>query len=53
MGDLSGPRSRRAGAEPVNAKMKSMAYSWWERSKREGLTIRQMYSEYAIGKASG
>jgi alkanesulfonate monooxygenase SsuD/methylene tetrahydromethanopterin reductase-like flavin-dependent oxidoreductase (luciferase family) len=50
MGDLSGHDLDGPVPEPVNAKMKSMAYSWWERSKREGLTIRQMYGEYAIGE---
>ena len=50
MGDLSGYDLDGPVPEPVNAKMKSMAYSWWERSNREGLTIRQMYSEYAIGE---
>ena len=50
MGDLSGHDLDGPVPEPVNAKMKSMAYSWWERSQREGLTIRQMYSEYAIGE---
>ena len=50
MGDLSGYDLDGPVPEPVNAKMKSMAYSWWERSTREGLTIRQMYSEYAIGE---
>ena len=50
MGDLSGHDLDGPVPEPVDAKMKSMAYSWWERSKREGLTIRQMYSEYAIGE---
>ena len=50
MGDLSGYDLDGPVPEPVNAKMKSMAYGWWERSKREGLTIRQMYREYAVGE---
>lgn len=50
MGDLSGYDLNGPVPEPVEAKMKSMAYGWWERSKREGLTIRQMYREYAVGE---
>ncbi|MGI4810514.1 MAG: NtaA/DmoA family FMN-dependent monooxygenase, partial [Janthinobacterium lividum] len=50
MGDLSGYDLDGPVPEPVNAKMRSMAYSWWERAKRDGLSIRQMYSQYAIGE---
>ncbi len=50
MGDLSGYDLDGPVPEPTGAKVRSIAYGWWERSKREGLTIRQMYGEYAIGE---
>ena len=50
MGDLSGHDLDGPVPEPVGAKVRSIAYGWWERSRREGLTIRQMYGEYAIGE---
>ncbi len=50
MGDLSGYDLDGPVPEPVGSKVRSIAYGWYERSKREGLTIRQMYSEYAIGE---
>ena len=50
MGDLSGHDLDGPVPEPVGAKVRSIAYGWWERAKREGLSIRQMYSEYAVGE---
>ena len=50
MGDLSGYDLDGPMPEPVGAKVRSIAYGWWERAKREGLSIRQMYSEYAVGE---
>ncbi len=50
MGDLSGHDLDGPVPEPVNAKMRSLAYSWWDRAQRDGLSIRQMYQEYAIGE---
>ncbi len=50
MGDLSGHDLDGPVPEPVGARVRSIAYGWWERSKREGLTIRQMYGEYAVGE---
>ncbi len=50
MGDLSGCDLDGPVPEPVGAKVRSIAYGWWERAKREGLSIRQMYSEYAVGE---
>jgi FMN-dependent oxidoreductase (nitrilotriacetate monooxygenase family) len=50
MGDLSGYDLDGPVPEPVGAKVRSIAYGWWERSRREGMSIRQMYSEYAIGE---
>ncbi len=50
MGDLSGYDLDGPVPEPTGAKVRSLAYGWWERSKREGLSIRQMYGEYAVGE---
>jgi FMN-dependent oxidoreductase (nitrilotriacetate monooxygenase family) len=50
MGDLSGHDLDGPVPEPIGAKVRSIAYGWWQRSKQEGLSIRQMYSEYAIGE---
>ncbi len=50
MGDLSGYDLDGPVPEPVGAKVRSIAYGWWERATREGLSIRQMYSEYAVGE---
>ncbi len=50
MGDLSGYDLDGPVPEPTGSKVRSIAYSWWERSQREGLTIRQLYGEYAIGE---
>ena len=50
MGDLSGHDLDGPVPEPVGAQVRSIAYGWWERARREGLSIRQMYSEYAIGE---
>jgi len=50
MGDLSGHDLDGPVPEPVGAKVRSLAYSWYERSRREKLSIRQMCSEYAVGE---
>src|SRR5258707_120774 len=50
MGDLSGYDLDGPVPEPVGANVRSMAYGWWERATREGLSIREMCSEYAIGE---
>jgi FMN-dependent oxidoreductase (nitrilotriacetate monooxygenase family) len=50
MGDLSGHDLDGPVPEPVGAKVRSLAYGWWERSKQEGWSIRRMYEEYAIGE---
>ena len=50
MGDLSGYDLDGPVPEPTGAKVRSIAYGWWERAKREGLSIRQMYGEYAVGE---
>ncbi len=50
MGDLSAYDFDGPVPEPTGAKMRSLAYSWWQRSKQEGWSIRQMYNEYAVGE---
>ena len=50
MGDLSGYDLDGPVPEPTGAKVRSLAYGWWQRAQREGLSIRQMYSEYAVGE---
>ncbi len=50
MGDLSAYDLDGPVPEPVDAKVRSMAYGWWERANREGWSIRQLYSQYAIGE---
>lgn len=50
MGDLSAYDFDGPVPEPAGAKVRSIAYGWWERAKREGLTIRQLYAEYAVGE---
>jgi FMN-dependent oxidoreductase (nitrilotriacetate monooxygenase family) len=50
MGDLSGYDFDGPVPEPVGARVRSMAYGWWERSKAEGWSIRQMYEQYAVGE---
>ncbi len=50
MSDLSGHDLDGPVPEPVGARVRSLAYGWWERSRREGWTIRQMYGEYAVGE---
>ena len=50
MGDLSGHDLDGPVPEPVGAKVRSLAYGWWERSNLEGWSIRRMYEEYAIGE---
>ena len=50
MGDLSGYDLDGPVPEPTGAKVRSIAHGWWQRAQREGLSIRQMYGEYAIGE---
>ena len=50
MGDLSAYDFDGPVPEPTGAKMRSLAYSWWQRSTQEGWSIRQMYNEYAVGE---
>ena len=50
MGDLSGHDLDGPVPEPVGAQVRSIAYGWWQRARQQGLSIRQMYSEYAIGE---
>ena len=50
MGDLSGYDLDGPVPEPTGAKVRSLAYGWWQRAQREGLSIRQMYGEYAVGE---
>ena len=50
MGDLSGHDFDGPVPEPVGARVRSLAYGWWEKAKQEGWTIRQMYGEYAVGE---
>ena len=50
MGDLSAYDFDGPVPEPTGAKMRSLAYSWWQRSQQEGWSIRQMYNEYAVGE---
>jgi alkanesulfonate monooxygenase SsuD/methylene tetrahydromethanopterin reductase-like flavin-dependent oxidoreductase (luciferase family) len=35
--------------EPVNAPVRSLAYKWWEKARAEKMTIRQFYTEHAVG----
>jgi len=50
MGDLSGYDLDGPVPEPVGAKVRSIAYGWWQRAQQQGLSIRQLYSEYAVGE---
>ncbi len=50
MGDLSGYDLDGPVPEPTGSKVRSLAYGWWQRAQREGLSIRQMYGEYAVGE---
>ena len=50
MGDLSDYDFDGPVPEPVGAKVRSLAYGWWERAKQEGWSIRQLYGEYAVGE---
>ncbi len=50
MGDLSGYDLDGPVPEPTGASVRSLAYGWWERAKRENMSIRQMYGEYAVGE---
>lgn len=49
MGDLSGYALDGPVPEPVNAPVRSLAYKWWEKATKDGMTIRQLYSEHAGG----
>ncbi len=48
-GDLSGHDLDGPVPEPVNAKVRSIAYNMWNMAKRENLTIRQFYQHKAAG----
>jgi FMN-dependent oxidoreductase (nitrilotriacetate monooxygenase family) len=50
MGDLSAYDFDGPVPEPTGAKVRSLAYGWWEKAKTEGWSIRQMYSQYAVGE---
>ena len=50
MGDLSGHDLDGPVPEPAGAKVRSLAYGWWEQSKQERWTIRQICNEYAVGE---
>jgi alkanesulfonate monooxygenase SsuD/methylene tetrahydromethanopterin reductase-like flavin-dependent oxidoreductase (luciferase family) len=50
MGDLSGHDLDGPVPEPVGAKVRSIAYGWWQRAQEQGMSIRQLYSEYAVGE---
>ncbi len=50
LGDLSGHDLDGPVPEPTGAAVRSIAYGWWERAQREGMTLRQMLAEYAIGE---
>ena len=50
MGDLSAYDFDGPVPEPTGATMRSMAYGWWERATRENWSIREMYSQYAVGE---
>ena len=50
MGDLSADDFDGPVPEPVGSKVRSLAYGWWEKSKQEGWSIRQMYEQYAVGE---
>jgi FMN-dependent oxidoreductase (nitrilotriacetate monooxygenase family) len=49
MGDLSGYDVDGPVPEPVNAPVRSLAYKWWEKARAENMTIRQLYTEHAVG----
>ena len=50
MGDLSAHDFDGPVPEPTGAKVRSIAYGWWEKATQEGWSIREMYSQYAIGE---
>ena len=50
MGDLSDNDFDGPVPEPTGSKVRSMAYGWWEKATREGWSIREMYSQYAVGE---
>ena len=49
MGDLSAYPLDGPVPEPVNAPVRSLAYKWWEKATKDGMTIRQFYTEHAGG----
>ena len=50
MGDLSGYDLDGPVPEPTGAKVRSIAYGWWQRAQRDNLSIRQLYNEYSVGE---
>jgi FMN-dependent oxidoreductase (nitrilotriacetate monooxygenase family) len=48
-GDLSGYPLDGPVPEPVNAKVRSIAYNLWNLARRENLTIRQFYQKKSAG----
>jgi FMN-dependent oxidoreductase (nitrilotriacetate monooxygenase family) len=48
-GDLSGYPLDGPVPEPVNAKVRSIAYNMWNLAQRENLTIRQFYQKKSAG----
>jgi FMN-dependent oxidoreductase (nitrilotriacetate monooxygenase family) len=48
-GDLSGHPLDGPVPEPVNAKVRSIAYNLWNLAQRENLTIRQFYQKKSAG----
>jgi FMN-dependent oxidoreductase (nitrilotriacetate monooxygenase family) len=48
-GDLSGYPLDGPVPEPVNAKVRSIAYNMWNMAQRENLTIRQFYQKKSAG----
>ena len=48
-GDLSGYPLDGPVPEPVNAKVRSIAYNLWNLAQRENLTIRQFYQQKSAG----
>ncbi len=48
-GDLSGYPVDGPVPEPVNARVRSIAYNMWNLAQRENMTIRQLYQKKAAG----
>jgi FMN-dependent oxidoreductase (nitrilotriacetate monooxygenase family) len=48
-GDLSGYPLDGPVPEPVNAKVRSIAYNMWNLAQRENMTIRQLYQKKSAG----